>query len=178
MLEKLLVGVRTLVRKALAEHASPGKIALSVAVGVFCSSTPLIGFHIWLALGLATLFRLNRLWAAVGSHASFGVWPLFVFVEIEVAHRMRLGTWAPISAPEAVARGREMLLDWVLGTFLVGGAYAALLGLLAHAIARRLPLPALPPPVPVDRGVTSSTPDEPRPASSESPPSAPPSPTP
>jgi hypothetical protein len=168
MLEKLLRGTRDLLRRALAEHASPPKVALSVAVGTFCSCTPLLGFHIWMALGLAALFRLNRLWAAVGSRATTaGLWPLVAFLEIETAHRARLGVWAPISPRDAASHGRELLVDWVLGTPIVGGVYAVVLGAVAYAVALRF-----------GPGVTSSTPGEPRPESSESPPSAPPSQTP
>jgi hypothetical protein len=168
MFERLFSGGRTLLRTAVAEHAAPPKVALSVAVGTFCACTPLIGLHIWMALGLATLLRLNRLWAAVGSRATTaGLWPVVTFLEIEAAHRARFGVWVPISPSDAVAHGRELLLDWVLGTPLVGGFYALVLGAVAYLVARRL-----------DRGVTSSTPGEPRPSSSESPPSAPPSPTP
>src|SRR5689334_9391481 len=117
MLERLIEGSRTLLRRALAEHAAPSKVALSVALGTFCACTPLIGLHIWMALGLATLFRLNRLWAAVGSRATTaGLWPVVTFLEIEAAHRVRFGVWAPISPTDAVAHGRELLLDWVLGT--------------------------------------------------------------
>ncbi|MGH7438082.1 MAG: DUF2062 domain-containing protein [Polyangiaceae bacterium] len=167
MLERLLARTRDLYRKALAEHASPGGIALAVALGTFCACTPLVGFHIWLALGLATAFRLNRLWAAVGSRATTpGLLPVVVFLEIEVAHRARFGVWAPLSPRQALAQGPDLLLDWVLGTLPVGAAYAALLGAVAYVLASRR------------AAVMSSTPAGPRPASSGSPPSAPPSPTP
>jgi uncharacterized protein (DUF2062 family) len=127
-----------------------------------------VGLHIWLALGLATAFRLNRLWAAVGSRATTpGLLPVVVFLEIEVAHRARFGVWAPLSPRQALAQGPDLLLDWVLGTVPVGALYATLLGLVAYALARRRA-----------QGITSSTPAGPRPGSSGSPPSAPPSPTP
>ena len=133
-----------------------------MAVGTFCACTPLVGLHIWLALGLATAFRLNRLWAAVGSRATTpGLLPVVVFLEIEVAHRARFGVWAPLSPRQALAQGPDLLLDWVLGTVPVGALYATLLGLVAYAVVRRLPRP-------LGQRVTSSTPAEPRPGSSES----------
>jgi uncharacterized protein (DUF2062 family) len=168
LLERLLARTRELWRLALAEHASPREIAFAVALGTFVACTPLVGFHIWLALGFATLLRLNRLWAAVGSRATTpGLLPPIVFAEIELAHRVRFGVWAPLSPRQALAQGPDLLLDWVIGMLPVGLLYATLLGLVAYALARR-------------RGqrLTSSTPGGPRPASSGSPPSAPPSPTP
>lgn len=140
-----------------------------MAVGVFSSCTPFIGAHLWLALGLATVLRLNRLWAVVGSRAtSSPLLPVVVFSEIQLSHRIRTGAWVPLTTHDVLAHGRELLLDWLLGTPLVGGAYAAVLGTVAYAVARRRQRLA----------VTPRTPDEPPPASSESPQSAPPNPTP
>jgi uncharacterized protein (DUF2062 family) len=165
MLSNLLRGFRALLARAVSEHASPPKIALSVALGVFCASTPLIGFHLGMALGLATAFRLNRLWAAVGSRGTTGpLLPLVVFTEVQLAHRLRTGAWVPLAPHEALAHGKELMFDWVLGTPLVGGVYAAVVGVVAYALARQ-------------RQVTPGTLDESPPVSSESPRSVRPTPS-
>ena len=162
MANRLVQGIRTLIQRAIAEHATPREVALSVAIGTFCACTPLIGLHLWLALGLATLFRLNRLWAAVGSRATSipPLLPLAVFAEVQLAHRVRTGGWVPLSPHEALAHGGELVLDWVLGTPFVGATYATLLGLVAYGIAR----------VRLSRAtaVNLRTPDAHRPASLES----------
>jgi uncharacterized protein (DUF2062 family) len=107
-------------------------------VGAFSSSTPFIGFHIWMALGLATLFKLNRLWAALGSRASPPpILALLAFAQVQLAHRLRTGQWVPLAVHDILAHSKELILDWLLGTPLVGGVYAAALGLLAYVIARR-----------------------------------------
>lgn len=147
------------------EHSTPHEIGWAVAVGVLSGSTPFLGLHMWIALGLATLFRLNRVWAFLGSRISFS--PLFAFVafcEIESAHRLRTGSWAPLSPRDAVAHGKELLSDWFLGTAIVGGALAVILGMAAYVVARRW------------QGSTQQPPHGPRPRSSESPPSVPPAP--
>jgi uncharacterized protein (DUF2062 family) len=169
MLANLIRATRILLRRALQERSTPRQTGLSVAVGAFSACTPFLGLHIWIALGLATLFRLNRLWAAVGSKTApvAGVLPLIVFAEVQLAHRLRTGAWLPLAPRAVLAQGTQLLLDWLLGTPIVGGAYAALIGVVAYAIARRRQARFKP-----------STPGEPLPASSESPPSAPPSPTP
>ena len=61
---------RDLWERARREHSSPREIGLAVGVGAFVACTPLIGFHLWLALGFATLLKLNRLWAMIGSRLS------------------------------------------------------------------------------------------------------------
>ncbi len=149
--------------RAWNEHCAPHQVGWAVGVGGFCACTPLIGLHMWMALGLATLFRLNRVWAFAGSRISFG--PLFgmiAFSEIQVAHRVRAGVWVPLRLQAVLAEGRGLLVDWVLGTVLVGGLIAAAVGLAAYLAARRWkgtdgPTRSLAPPVA-------------RPRSSESPP--------
>jgi uncharacterized protein (DUF2062 family) len=111
---------------------------LAVGVGVFCSSTPFLGFHIWMALALATALRLNRLWAAVGSRASPPpILALLAFSQVQIAHRLRTGAWVPLAVHDVLAHSGELILDWLLGTPLVGGAYAVALGAVAYFVARR-----------------------------------------
>jgi uncharacterized protein len=50
----------------LGREESPERVAASIAVGVGCGLSPFLGFHIWIALGLAILFRLNKIDAALG----------------------------------------------------------------------------------------------------------------
>lgn len=165
--------------RARSERSTPPEIGWSIAVGVFSGCTPLIGLHLWIALALATLFRLNRLWAVVGSRISFT--PLFAgitFCEIECAHRLRTGAWASLSPGDAVAHGRALLADWLLGTTLCGGALALVVGLAAYFCARNWQVGvAARRHRDAARASISSTPSAPHPLSSESPPSRPPAPT-
>jgi uncharacterized protein (DUF2062 family) len=157
---------RDLWERAKREHSTPREVGWSVAVGVFSGCTPFIGAHMWIALGLATVLRLNRLWAFLGSRVSSNV--LFVwisFAEIELAHRARTGEWAPVQPEQVLEHGRQLFGDWLLGAAVLGAALAAALGLTAYLAAKRW------------QRVRPHTPDEPRPPSSESPPSAPPAPT-
>jgi uncharacterized protein (DUF2062 family) len=154
-------------QRALNERSSPGEIAWSIAIGVFAGSTPLIGLHMWIALALATLLRKNRLWAFVGSRVSSTPFlALIAFVEIELAHHLRVGAWAPLVPREALAHGKELLVDWLLGSAVVGPVLAATLGAVSYVTMRRWP------------GLKRGTPPEAPPQSSESPPSGRPAPTP
>jgi uncharacterized protein (DUF2062 family) len=131
--------------RAKNEHSTPAEIGWSVAVGVFSGCTPFVGFHLWIALALATLLRLNRLWAALGSRVSFT--PLLAaltFCEIEVAHRLRVGRWAGLTVHDAIAHAQELFGDWLLGAGTVGGALGAALGFAAYLVARRLAIPRSP----------------------------------
>jgi len=153
-----LARLRGLWDQARREHSTPREVGWSVAVGVFSGCTPLWGLHMWIALGLASVLKLNRLWAFLGSRVSMA--PIFVwivFVEIELAHRVRTGAWAALTPTQALERGRELLGDWALGAPVVGLGLGAVLGLAAYGLALLRP-------------VRDRTPGEPRPPSSGSPP--------
>jgi uncharacterized protein (DUF2062 family) len=138
VLRTLYERARALWLQALRENTTPAKVGSSVGLGVFVGCTPFIGFHFAIALGLATLLRLNRVWALVGSRASFFVTlPWIILAEVDIAHRLRTGRWAPLLARDAIDHGREYLLDWWLGVIPVGCALGAALGLLTYLVARR-----------------------------------------
>ncbi len=162
--------------RARREHSSPCEIGLSVAVGVFCACTPLWGFHTVTALALATVFRLNRLWAALSSRLPIFLW--IAFSEIQIAHRLRSGAWVGLAPRETLSHGRDLLTDWILGTAIVGSALAAVAGCVAYGFARRWSRMDRERAADAAATVSSHTPDERRPPSSGSPPSGRPEPRP
>jgi len=118
-------------------------------------------------MGLATLFHKNRLWAFVGSRVSSNVlFAWIAFAEIELTHRLRAGAWVPLVSAEALHHGKELLVDWALGSLWVGGALAAVIGICAWLAMRRW------------ERLSRRTPAVVPVPTSESPPSAPPAPTP
>ena len=54
-------------RAVLRLDDSPSRIALALAVGVFISCTPFYGLQTLLSLGIATLFRLNKVGTITGT---------------------------------------------------------------------------------------------------------------
>ena len=125
---------------AKTERASPREIFWAVFLGVFAGCTPAVGIHGPLALGMATIFRKNRLFAWLGSRISNMVFlPFIAFGEVQLAHRLRAGTWAAMTVDRehALEQARELLLDWSLGTIPVGLAAGVAIGTLAWAWARR-----------------------------------------
>jgi hypothetical protein len=109
-----------------------------VALGAFIACTPFLGFHLWIALALASLLRLNRVWAMIASRlSSTPILLATTFGEIELAHRLRTGAWVAMNWHDAFVQARELVSDWILGTFLVGAPIASCAGLAAFAAARR-----------------------------------------
>lgn len=128
-------------KRARSEHATPKQIGMAVAIGVFAGCTPAVGVHGPLALGLATAFKLNRLWAWIGSRVSNVVTlPFVVYAEVQLAHRLRSGVYLDITRQAIEARMRDdamgligsLLFDWLLGMIPVGGGLAVIFGLLSY----------------------------------------------
>lgn len=104
-------------------------------MGAFCGCTPALGFHGLVAIGAASLLRLNRLWAWIGSRVSnFLILPFIVLAEVQLAHRIRAGAWVQISSDDVLDKAGSLLWDWVLGCLIVGPLIAALTGSLAYAV--------------------------------------------
>lgn len=126
---------------AKSERATPREIGWAFAVGVFVGCSPVLGFHTVVTLAAASLFRLNRLFAWIGSRMSNAlVLPFIIVAEIQIAHRLRTGEWAGLDwrhfdLEHPLQQVGPLLLDWILGTPLVGGILAAIFGLSAWRVA-------------------------------------------
>lgn len=137
MFRRLWAKIKAIWKAAKEERASPRELFWAVFLGIFAGCTPAVGFHGPLALGFATLFKKNRLWAWLGSRISNMVFlPFIAYVEVQVAHRLRTGEWATIvverDAERAIAQAKSLLLDWCLGTIPVGIVGGLVFGALAY----------------------------------------------
>ena len=127
---------RVLWRLATTERATPRQVALAVGLGAFVGSTPVIGLHGWIAVGLATALRLNRLYAFLGSRVSSPfVLPFIVIAEIEVAHWVRCHELIALTRADVMQHARGMLLDWCIGTLPIALLVGSLSGIAAYALA-------------------------------------------
>ncbi|MBX3223992.1 MAG: DUF2062 domain-containing protein [Labilithrix sp.] len=138
MFRRLWEKIKTLWKLAMSERASPREIGWAVAIGAFAGCTPAIGVHGPLAIGLATLFKKNRLFAWLGSRISNMVFlPFIAIAEVQVSHRVRTGEWVVLDREQALDQAGTLLLDWCLGTIPVGLAIGALMGVISWAFALR-----------------------------------------
>jgi uncharacterized protein (DUF2062 family) len=122
------------------ENASPPQVGVAVGIGALSCCSPLLWAHLLVAVGLASLLRVNRAWAAFASQVPslFGLLrPFIVFVELELGHRVRMGGWIELDARHAVREAPRMVLDLVVGAGLFGVGVGVVLGVLAYFYARR-----------------------------------------
>ncbi len=134
--------VRDAVRRILAEHATPSRLAMSVALGVFVACTPFYGLQTVLALGLAWALRLNRVAAILAAQVSIApVSPFLIFASVELGELvlhghffaidmqvLRTSSWAEI--------GGMFFFAWLLGGCLIGALLGALFGAATFVVAK------------------------------------------
>ena len=132
--------LRILLRRALHTSDSTRRTAVAVSLGVFLGCSPFFGVHTLLALGLAFLFRLNRVavlggtlilnpWTivpiyAAGTSLGMFLWdgrpgelPALRFSEVDLLH--------PSSLIEAFSRLGPYLISFLLGNLVLAVAAAA-----------------------------------------------------
>jgi uncharacterized protein (DUF2062 family) len=132
---------KTLWQLAKSERATPKEIGWAIFLGVFCGCTPALGFHTVVVLAAATLFKVNRLFAWIGSRSSNAlILPFIIIAEIQIAHIVRTGSWATLDRhtidwEHPFQSVGPLVLDWFLGTIPVGCALGAVFGLGAWRLA-------------------------------------------
>jgi uncharacterized protein len=130
--------IKLLWKLAKSERATPREIFWAVFVGVFAGCTPAVGVHGPLALGMATLFKKNRLFAWLGSRISNMFFlPFIAIAAVQISHRFREGKWLVLDRATVVDQVGELLLDWCIGMFPVGFALGAVVGGGAYWFAAR-----------------------------------------
>jgi uncharacterized protein (DUF2062 family) len=142
------------------ERASPRQIGVSVFIGALCCFAPVLWLHLWTALLLSTVFRVNRLWAAFASQVPslFGLLrPFILLAEIEVGSLIVERRWVTVDLDHILEQAKSMLVAWLVGAGVTGVALGVIFGLVAYAIARRRkPAPL---PEPTSESPPSGSPD-------------------
>jgi uncharacterized protein (DUF2062 family) len=106
----------------------PWRVALALAIGVFISFTPFLGFQTLLALLVATVARLNAAVLVTGTWLNLPWFMPFVY-----AGGLKLGAW--------LLRDLHSFGDWslalLIGTTLLGFVAAVVTYIVAFGIMRR-----------------------------------------
>lgn len=144
----------------LGRHQQPEKVAASFAIGVAIAFTPLIGFHLLMAIVIALLLRLNKLDVVLGtlvvnpltlgpvSAAALPVGRFLVQARQEAVTHM---PWGDLLRPTAWAQAgpamRTIGIHWGIGMFTFSIVFGVLTYLvLVRVLRRRRDRAALVPP--------------------------------
>jgi len=123
----------------LGRHDEPERVAASFAIGVAIAFTPLIGLHIWIALFIAIVLKLNKLDVVLGtlvvnpltlgpvSAAALPIGRLVVRARHEAVTHM---PWAELLRPKAWLQASPAMktigLQWGVGMFTLSIVFGAL----------------------------------------------------
>lgn len=123
----LLLHPIRLIRRLLAEHASPRSLGAAAAMGVLIGASPLIGVHTFLVYYLARRLRLNRI-MALGTN-QLCMPPLVPALCIEVGYYVRHGEFLTEVSLRTLGReALERFWEWLLGACVVGPVLAVAVG--------------------------------------------------
>lgn len=110
-------------RRTLTQREAPSRTASAVAVGVMMSVMPIWGFQMLATIGLAHIFRLNKVVAVAFSNAS-----LPPFIPLIVYASLRLGGWA--TGTEVSVDLTNATTETVAGSAVAYAVGAVILGIL------------------------------------------------
>jgi len=122
--------IREIVARLWREHTAPHRLGAAVAVGIVVGCSPFFGLHLWIGLGLAVLFRLNKVAVFLGSQVSIPpLAPLLSFTSIQIGALIQSGEIVRLGLDDFTVAGlpqllRLFLLDWLIGGLVVGSVLA------------------------------------------------------
>jgi predicted LPLAT superfamily acyltransferase/uncharacterized protein (DUF2062 family) len=131
----MLGRARDLARKVAKQHAETGRLAIAVGAGVFVGSTPFYGFHLAIGAALGQLLRLNQLAILLGEQISLPlIAPFLVYVSVQMGHLLLQGDWLSLTSDGFTLETAGIFFaDWLVGSVVVGGGLAVVLGALSYA---------------------------------------------
>ena len=117
----------------LTGNNSPERLAAAGALGVFLGALPLIAFHTAAILFSSGYLRLNKIVAVTASQLCMP--PIVPAICIEAGYFMRHGSFlTEISLRTLGYQAPERILEWFLGSLVVGPALALIVGIMVYAV--------------------------------------------
>jgi uncharacterized protein (DUF2062 family) len=126
-----------LLKRICGEYASPVELAASVWMGIVVGSLPIIPFATLAIIYIAHRLHLNKLAAVAASNIC--VFPFVPFLCVELGHFMLRGTWwSSFTRYTLVNEMPRRILEWLLGSLVLGPAIGTLGALCAFFLFRAL----------------------------------------
>ena len=132
------IGLRDRVAALARESSSPLALGVAVAFGVVCGSSPFLGIHSLIALGLATLLRLNRPATFLGSLISTppAAVPLYALTYAVGSFLLHGHAQRPDPSLPLATLARNAFQELLVGGLVVGAALGLFLGAITFLIVR------------------------------------------
>lgn len=131
-------------RELREQSTAPREMAMGLALGVFIANLPIYGLQTLFSLYTARRLHLNPLTVVAASHIStppFG--PLLIALGVGVGHFILHGHWLTVAAwPESFNEWIHLLgklmLEWTVGSFVVGAALGTMVFFAASALLKKV----------------------------------------
>lgn len=118
----------------LTENASPEKLAVAGALGVFLGALPLIACHTIVIILTTGFLRLNKVAAVATSQLCMP--PIVPALCIEAGYFIRNGRFLTDISLETIGyQALQRLYEWLIGSFLVGSAMGLIVGIIIYIMA-------------------------------------------
>jgi len=128
---KLLLHPSKVMQMLLREHSTPGGLAVAAGVGVFLGAVPLLFVHSLVILYVSSRLNLNKLMALNTQHLCMP--PVVPAICIELGYYLRNGVLlTDLSFETVFVQFGDRLLEWFIGSLIVGPVLAALVGLIVY----------------------------------------------
>lgn len=124
-------------KKLCAENASPFLLAVAVWLGVFLGALPLLAVHTIVIIYVAHRLHLNKIAAVAASQ--FCMPPVVPGLCVEVGHYLLNGKFlTDLSWETWGLQAHHRLLDWLIGSLIVGPLLGLAGGAIVYIASRRL----------------------------------------
>lgn len=122
------MGLRDKLREVIRVKDSPGKIAISFAIGIFIGMSPLLGIHTVMGIIAAWLFKLNKFVTIIGVYITnpWTIVPIYTFATWLGAKLLGIDSiipsinWNDIKLADIIKEMGTLLWPFVVGTTLLG----------------------------------------------------------
>ncbi len=131
---RFLLWPRQFILSLIREHATPGGLAASAAVGVFFGVLPLISLHILVIAFITTRLNLNKVMALGIQNLCMP--PFVPFACIELGHYLRYRKWLTEASMDTIFyQVTDRLYEWLLGSLLLAPLLAATAAVIVFHLA-------------------------------------------
>ncbi|MBA4348514.1 MAG: hypothetical protein C0415_00790 [Thermodesulfovibrio sp.] len=122
------MGLRDKLREVIRVKDSPGKIAISFAIGIFIGMSPFLGIHTVMGIIAAWLFKLNKFVTIIGVYITnpWTIVPIYTFATWLGAKLLGIDSiipsinWNDIKLVDIIKEMGTLLWPFVVGTTLLG----------------------------------------------------------
>jgi uncharacterized protein (DUF2062 family) len=118
------------------EGDTPGRKAVSVALGVGLGCLPVWGLHLLLCASLARLLRVSRVRTYLAAHINNPItFPFLLYFELGIGRWLRSGDWPTIDRRALGELGAAALGDLMLGAVVLGVGLGAIAAVVAYSVS-------------------------------------------